>query len=160
MKATASPALRAEIEEALAYLNSPQSEREKLHIMERVAKYNRYTALLARVRKGEVANPNDSFDDTDNTIKPKAEKPEGSIRKSTGKQVKIFGEFAATAILRWMGANDWKFEPALLAIVTLGCPDLSESTVRIQLRAGKKGERGPIPTLTKSQVAQLKKASK
>lgn len=67
---------------------------------------------------------------------------------------------SATAILRWMGANDWSQDDALKALAAKGA-SVSPSTANIQMRAGKKGGdcggRGPIPDLSKDAVAELKK---
>lgn len=77
---------------------------------------------------------------------PKAPKPRG-----------IYGH-AATAILRWMGAEKWTREEAMKALKSLGS-DVVEATANIQMKAGAKGGdcggRGPVPNLTPEQRAEL-----
>jgi hypothetical protein len=83
--------------------------------------------------------------------------------RTVGKVVRgqIFG-LAATAILRWMGANGWNAEDAGVCLATYGLGAMSDSTIYIQLRAGKVGDatRGPVPTLTKAQAKELERNSK
>jgi hypothetical protein len=66
-------------------------------------------------------------------------------------------EYAATAILRWMGKQGWDAEDAGVCLAAYGLGGMSDSTIYIQLRAGKVGDatRGPIPELTKAQVKEL-----
>jgi cytoskeletal protein RodZ len=73
-------------------------------------------------------------------------------------RVKIFG-LAPTAILRWMGSKDWSAEDAATALHTLGATNISDATIRIQLNAGKKGERGGAPVIAAKDAKKLKAAS-
>lgn len=63
--------------------------------------------------------------------------------------------FAATAIVRWMGKEGVDFARAKAILVANGLSDLSDSTIKIQLRAGAKGERGEPAALTAEQAAAL-----
>lgn len=73
-------------------------------------------------------------------------------------RIKIMG-FAVTAVLRWMGAKSWSFEDAATAITTLGATDISDVTIRLQLKAGKDGKRGSAAEITSAQAKKLKAAS-
>lgn len=64
----------------------------------------------------------------------------------------------ATAALRFLGKKGWKFDQARKAFDKLGV-ECSDTTIKIQLRAGSKGERGEPAPVTKEQFAELKKAS-
>lgn len=87
--------------------------------------------------------------------------PKGQSDKPARKvcRAEIFG-YSVTAVLRWMGLNNWTFEDAGVACATLGAGGISDTTIRIQLAAGKKGERGEPAPLTKAQAKQLKQATK
>jgi serine/threonine protein kinase len=61
---------------------------------------------------------------------------------------------SATAVVRWMGRQGWDFDRAKAALARLG-GQIAESTIRIQLRAGAKGERGEPAMLTPEEIAQL-----
>lgn len=93
----------------------------------------------------------------------KAEKQPKAEAAPSVKRVKIFG-CAPTAILRWMGKQTgkkaWTAEDALTALTTLGATTLSDATVRIQMKAGAKGERGKPANITPAQAKKLVEASK
>lgn len=93
---------------------------------------------------------------------PTRESEGGSFRRkpsSAGRpQVKVFGH-SATAVLRWMGVNGWDFEDAGMAMHTLGCR-LSDTTIRLQMKAGKDGKRGAPAKVTADQARKLVEASK
>lgn len=74
-------------------------------------------------------------------------------------RAQIFGH-AATAVIRWMGANGWTFDEARAALAEFGAAGISDTTVRIQLPAGKKGERGPAAPISEDQAKQLRAAVK
>lgn len=86
--------------------------------------------------------------------------PDCAAKRKMGKVVraKIFG-YSATAVLRWMGANDWTFEDAGLVMAGFGAGRISDVTIRLQLKAGKDGMRGPAAPVTASQVKKLKQMS-
>lgn len=73
-----------------------------------------------------------------------------------GKRYNLWG-FPITAVLRWMGKNEWKMEHAKRALHGLGITDVADPTYSAQLRAGKKGERGEPAKLTPEQIAELRK---
>lgn len=79
-------------------------------------------------------------------------------RKSGQKRVKLFG-FSVTAVLRWMGANDWTFDDAAIAVETLTMTKVSDVTIRLQLKAGREGKRGAPANISKSQAKQLREAA-
>ena len=66
--------------------------------------------------------------------------------------------FAATAILRWMGANGIKAKAAGNALVKLGVEGVSGATVQTQVQAGRKPD-AKLPALTEEQVEQIKAAA-
>ncbi|HVS35728.1 MAG TPA: hypothetical protein VMS17_09105 [Gemmataceae bacterium] len=73
-------------------------------------------------------------------------------RKST--RCEIFGH-SATAVIRWMGANRWSFADCRAALAAHGAAGTSDATIQTQLRAGRKGERGPAATITSTQAEEL-----
>lgn len=74
-------------------------------------------------------------------------------------RAKVLG-YSATAILRWMGAHDWTFEDAGVVMATAGAARISDVTIRLQLKAGKTGQRGPAAPVTPAQAARLKQMTK
>jgi hypothetical protein len=68
----------------------------------------------------------------------------------------IFG-YSATAVLRWMGANGFTFEDAGVVLASFGLAKMSDTTIRIQLTAGKKADptRGEPAPLTAAQGKKL-----
>lgn len=66
----------------------------------------------------------------------------------------LFG-FAATAIIRWLGKQGASFDTAKQVLEGNGLAGLSDSTIKIQLRAGVKGDRGEPANLTEEQAKQL-----
>ena len=116
------------------------------------------TAIEDTIRK--VCRHTTSFDDVQHTVERERDVPKQSRKTTTGKErVKILG-YSATAVLRWMGANDWSFEDAGIVMNTLGAYSISDATIRIQLNAGKKGERGPAAPVTKQQAKILHESTK
>lgn len=77
---------------------------------------------------------------------------------TTIKRSKLFGH-PVTAVIRWMGAEDWDYDDAQKALLALNI-EMSESTIRAQLRAGKLAERGEPAELTDEQERQLYRAAK
>jgi len=82
------------------------------------------------------------------------------VTKSASGMFRIFG-YPVTAIFRFMGGAGWKHADAMTALKSLGIPggEVSESTARIQMNAGRKGGdcggRGPIPELSPEQAKTL-----
>jgi hypothetical protein len=76
----------------------------------------------------------------------------------------LFFGTPVTGIFRWMGADGWTAEQAMEALKNLGIgeDEVSISTARIQVSAGKKGGdcggRGPVPSLTMEQADALRSA--
>jgi hypothetical protein len=68
--------------------------------------------------------------------------------------------YPATAVLRWMGLNGWKYADARAALNASGAAGISDITIRIQLLAGKKGERGEPAAINKSEAKELAAAAK
>ena len=115
------------------------------------------TSLKQRIEKlapkpAAAAKPAEAKQD-----KPAKNSPD---KKDNGprKQVQIFGH-SATAVLRWMGKNNWNAEDAGVAMTTMGAKYISDTTIRIQLRAGAKGERGEPAPITREQAKKLKEAA-
>lgn len=69
----------------------------------------------------------------------------------------IFGH-PVTAVLRWMGKQGWTFDHAARAVSSFGA-DIAGGTIKIQLKAGRKGERGEPAAITPDQEKELKKVS-
>jgi len=97
------------------------------------------------------------------TFRKEAAKSGKSVDRRTGKTIekrkicraKIFN-FPVTAVIRAMGAKGWDFTATLIAVTTLGAADISEVTVRLQLSAGRKGQRGTPADLSPSNWKTLK----
>lgn len=73
--------------------------------------------------------------------------------KGVRQRNKVFNHHP-TAVLRWMGTDHWDFEEARTAMKNMGI-EVSDTTIRIQLRAGKKGERGEPAKLTEQEMKML-----
>lgn len=107
---------------------------------------------VARFNGTHAGNDQTTNDTTE--FKPKR-------KKHTQKRHKIFGH-SCTAVIRWMGANDFTFEDAGVALAYYGAGNVSDTTIRLQLKAGKDGDqkRGPAADLTKAEERQLIAATK
>lgn len=70
---------------------------------------------------------------------------------------KLLGH-SATAVVRWMGKHHWGYDRAKAALDHFKV-GVAEATVRIQLTAGRRGQRGDPAPLTKEQAAELEKAA-
>lgn len=74
---------------------------------------------------------------------------------------KVFGEYTATSVLRWVGSNIDKDlatrQATLAALAELGI-NVSPITVDIQVNAGDGGSRGPAAKLTRDHGKQLRAA--
>jgi len=145
------PDILQEIGVEQADLTMPIIERAHEVTREQMARMQRKLAAInARSLESPVAATPDAF--TAPARSPK--------REASGKQVKLFDQ-SVTAVLRAMGKQGgWKAEDALLAIETLCEKKFSITTVRLQLKAGSKGERGEPATLTSAQFKKLVQASK
>jgi hypothetical protein len=79
-------------------------------------------------------------------------------KMSTGKKgshrYELYGQ-PITAILRWMGKNEWKYEDARNTLNKLGFTEVADPTLRAQLYGGKTGTRGEVPALDANQVETL-----
>lgn len=75
------------------------------------------------------------------------------VQPASGRGATILG-VPATGVVRWMGKRGWDAERACRVVAAFGV-DLAVSTVRTQLGAGAKGERGGPATLTAQQIALL-----
>jgi len=73
--------------------------------------------------------------------------------RSAEKRKRIFG-FPITSVVRWMGKEGWTLDEARIAIRTLNC-DITDSTLRTQLTAGKNGKRGEPAKLSISETEEL-----
>lgn len=93
-------------------------------------------------------------------IQVETKSDEDKAPRKMGKVVraKVLG-YSATAVLRWMGANDWSFEDAGVVMATAGAARISDVTIRLQLKAGKTGQRGPAAPITPAQAKKLKAMS-
>lgn len=80
------------------------------------------------------------------------------VAEDKSERVKVFG-YSATSVLRWMGANGWDADEAGVAMLTLGAGSISDVTIRLQLKAGAEGKRGPAAPLSRAQAKALKDAA-
>ena len=112
--------------------------------MERVDRYN--AKVLERQRKRGY----------DPLARPEKLEPEPSERRGRAegkKRTKLF-EQPVTAVIRWMGADGWGFEDTKAVLKHFGV-DLADGTIRIQLKAGKNGERGAPASISPKQEREL-----
>lgn len=114
---------------------------------------------------GTISQLNDRFNGTalaeevkEKTTKRTKEKKDGTTSRKICR-CDIFGH-PVTAVLRWMGREGWEFEDALTAVVTMGASTISDVTIRLQLAAGRKGERGEPADITSAQAKILIENSK
>lgn len=82
----------------------------------------------------------------------KEDKPESRSRTS------LYG-YPITAVIRWMGTDCWDFEEARAAFKALNIP-VADATIRAQLRAGERGERGNPAPINSLQAKELYNAAK
>lgn len=90
-------------------------------------------------------------------IPPKPEKKGEPSKKKEPIVVKkdnIFG-FSVTAVLRWMGKQGYSSEEATKVLNHFRV-DISPATVKIQVKAGSKGERGAPATLSPKEADEIK----
>jgi hypothetical protein len=80
--------------------------------------------------------------------------PKRTLSPRVRRQYDVFG-YPATAVIRWMGKNEWTFSESRAALNGLGNVEVSDATIRTQLRAGRKGERGPAAPLTDAEAQEL-----
>lgn len=93
--------------------------------------------------------------------------PKGNLKRSIKNRTQGPLEAAApaleghvpTGVMRWMGQNDWSFKDAKASFTNLGVP-VSDATIRAQLAAGKKGERGAPANVTQEQAARFLSAAR
>ncbi len=65
----------------------------------------------------------------------------------------LFG-YPVTSVIRWMGKDCWGWDEAKTALSMLKVR-VADATIHAQLRAGKKGERGPPAPLNSSEEKKL-----
>lgn len=70
----------------------------------------------------------------------------------------LFG-YPVTAVLRWMGANGWSVTDAATALANLNI-EVALATIRCQVAAGKKGQRGEPAAISPAQAQELNRALK
>lgn len=112
----------------------------------KVAAYNKEVERRKALRRKALGLPDITFPEKD-------EIPKGGRSTITKKRRKLFG-FPMTAVIRWMGKENWKFEEAS-EVLGLHNVDVAPETIRAQLRAGRKGQRGAPANLTSAQVDEL-----
>ena len=116
-------------------------------------------ATKAKTKKAKESEP--SPESTDVTVETQANEtqPVETTAKRQVCRAQVCG-YPATAVLRWMGLNGWKYVDARAALNASGAAGISDVTIRIQLLAGKKGERGEPAAINKSQAKELEAAAK
>ncbi len=76
-----------------------------------------------------------------------------------GTRAYIFG-YPVTAVLRALGKIGWNFSKARKVLDSNGCEAIADATIRAQVLAGHKGERGTPAELTEKQIKELEKSIK
>lgn len=163
----------AKIQARVDKLNKPILDAEKKEVEEVVFHHIKKPALTLMEILAKVSNEEMSLDEAQELLMLKAKTapektsptkaPAKSTQQTTNAAPKagrsqLFG-YSATAVMRWMGANGWSFDKAMAAFAGMGVDDLSETTFKIQLRAGVKGERGDPAPVTDKQAAELEAAA-
>lgn len=164
----------AAIQARVDALNKPILEAEKKAVEEVIFHHIKKPALTLGEILSQVASGDMTLDKAQELLVLKAGKtapekpaptktPAKSTQQTTNTAPKagrsqLFG-YSATAVMRWMGANGWSFDKAMAAFTGMGVDDLSETTFKIQLRAGVKGERGDPAPVTDKQAKELEAAA-
>lgn len=104
---------------------------------------------MARLYNERVQQHNIALGFEDDPVVVQYKTPE---QQKETKRKKLYGH-PATAILRWMGVEDWSYEEAQVAMRAHGF-EMAESTIKTQFRMGRNGDR-PVPKLTKAQKKEL-----
>lgn len=86
-------------------------------------------------------------------IEPKVNQDGTPVKKGGKPKETLYGH-PITAVLRWMGQDFWDFDEAKTALSWLKCK-IADATIHAQLRAGRKGERGPPAPITDGQAKEL-----
>lgn len=74
--------------------------------------------------------------------------------EAAGGKYRIFG-FHVTSVIRWMGADAWTESDTRLALNRLGLKEVSNNTIKAQLRSGRDGSRGECAKLSLDQDEKL-----
>lgn len=77
-----------------------------------------------------------------------------SGRPGAGKARETLEGQPVTAVIRWLGKEGWSFDQAKAALVGVGL-NPADGTIRAQLTAGKKGQRGEPARLSDKMVDKL-----
>lgn len=82
--------------------------------------------------------------------------PDAPAQRVGTPRMSLFGQ-PVTAVIRWMGVNEWTFPMAKKALQEGLLIPVSDSTIRCQLRGAIDGSRGDPAKLTKEQAEKLNK---
>ena len=85
--------------------------------------------------EGEVVSPSQP------SFQNKVETKMAATLKPAKRKKLVFDKYSATSIIRWMGSKNWSVEEARAVIDQL-TKGIKDSTLKIQLRDGAKGEDG------------------
>lgn len=110
---------------------------------------NAHSAALGRYARPK--SQSDLRSAADAGLAPLNREPEGRKRDT------VLG-FPATAVVRWMGKEEWTPQKADTALRALGL-DMNKGTLYAQLAAGRKGERGAPAALSPAQQQTLEDAA-
>lgn len=98
--------------------------------------------------------------ESDAVVQEDVEVEKVAVEKKVGeprRKYDVLG-FPVTSVLRWMGKEGWTIDQAAAVLTKLGC-NCSPATVKIQVRAGAKGdtsEKGPPADLSPEQAQVLR----
>lgn len=90
----------------------------------------------------------------DRAIAPTTVVKDGKVVHHGGKAKETIFGFPMTAVIRWMGVDCWNYDQARTALSFLKIK-IADTTIHAQLRAGRKGERGPPAELSPGQEREL-----
>jgi hypothetical protein len=127
-------------------------------LAEAVRAFNRMEPLLepnSRLLKKTAKHGAAELDVPAGDVPSPVVKPsKGTTRKVT--RASVFG-YSITAVIRWCGKNGWNFEDTAVMCATNNAAGIADVTIRLQLKAGKDGLRGPAAPITPAQAKQLRK---
>lgn len=85
-------------------------------------------------------------------------KPKPNRKGGSGKRAATILGYSATSVVRWLGREGVSFAEAKVIVDTYcGESTLADATLRAQLFAGRKGQRGDVAPITEEQALELGK---
>jgi hypothetical protein len=118
--------------------------------------------VTTAVAEGEIETPAPTATQDNEPSPTTTEAQPLTVQTSTGKRLvvrAVIFRHPVTSVLRRLGAEGFDFTRARQAINHFGAAGISDTTVRIQIAAGRKGQRGEPAALTEDQLKELEAAA-